>query len=153
ACRWEFVRNARSRISAADFIDAPLAIGALTSCDVAGISHHDLEQITRSFPNIARAPDRAAIRSCLRALDGRRPPRTSRDEIQTLKPWSRFIVHSCDAPATANGLWPLIGDGSPVRSGTDPGSAERCAICGPELCIAASCLLFSVSNFAQTQDE
>jgi hypothetical protein len=36
---------------------------------------------------------------------------------------------------------------------TDPGSAERCAICGPEICIAASCLLFSVSNFAQTQDE
>jgi len=31
------------------------AIGALTSCDVAGISHDQLEQITRRFPNIARA--------------------------------------------------------------------------------------------------
>jgi CRP-like cAMP-binding protein len=31
------------------------AIGALTSCDVAAISHHDLQQITRRFPNLARA--------------------------------------------------------------------------------------------------
>jgi CRP-like cAMP-binding protein len=31
------------------------AIGALTSCEVAGISHDELEQITRRFPNIARA--------------------------------------------------------------------------------------------------
>jgi CRP-like cAMP-binding protein len=31
------------------------AIGALTSCDVDSISHHDLQQITRSFPNITRA--------------------------------------------------------------------------------------------------
>jgi CRP-like cAMP-binding protein len=31
------------------------AIGALTSCDVAAISHHDLEQITRMFPKITRA--------------------------------------------------------------------------------------------------
>ena len=28
------------------------AIGALTSCDVAAISHHDLEQITRMFPKL-----------------------------------------------------------------------------------------------------
>lgn len=31
------------------------AIGALTTCDVAAISHHDLKQITLRFPNIAWA--------------------------------------------------------------------------------------------------
>jgi CRP-like cAMP-binding protein len=31
------------------------AIGALTACDVAAISHHDLQQITQRFPNLARA--------------------------------------------------------------------------------------------------
>jgi CRP-like cAMP-binding protein len=31
------------------------AIGAITSCDVALISHRELQQITRSFPNISRA--------------------------------------------------------------------------------------------------
>jgi CRP-like cAMP-binding protein len=31
------------------------AISALTACDVAAISHHDLQQITRRFPNLARA--------------------------------------------------------------------------------------------------
>jgi CRP-like cAMP-binding protein len=35
-------------------------IGALTRCDVAAISHHDLKQITRSFPNITISSNESA---------------------------------------------------------------------------------------------
>jgi hypothetical protein len=50
------------------------AIGALTSCDVAAISRHDLEQITRTFcpGSVAGALDRCG--DCARMADRFRTP-------------------------------------------------------------------------------
>jgi hypothetical protein len=66
--------------------------------------------------------------------------------------WSRFIVHSTRQRRLMGfaAYWRWKSRALRYRPRV---SRERCAICGPEICIAASCLLFLVSNFAQTQDE